>query len=554
MLGATSPFPSPTPIPLPQLPPPCTFGLPAKFTGYRRYQSDAIVRGFLSPTRFTAQAAPVGFGKSLNAVLQAVLRGERTVILTATKGLQDQYHREFAAIGLVDQRGRDNYPYCGNIPGTNQYTCETGPCLGGIACRFKNKGCLYDAAVAAFNSSQLAVTNYAWWLAVAGNPNIAPPQFLVLDEAHDAPAQLENALAFELWDNDARKYLTPHPQEQEPGDMYVNGAWAGWARAESSRLSAMVDGMAKTRLTQESFPLYKTLKRLAGNLQRLSTAGPSVAWVWDRMDRSRGWKFAPLDPAQFAEPELFRGVPRVLLTSGTITPKTLVQLGLTPTNTNFQDYPSPFDPSRAPVTLLDTKIRNTKNITDEEFMSLIATMDNIIGSRLDRKGIIHTVSYGRQELILANSQWAGIMYANRRKTRGVAMDAYSAAEVVAAFKAAPAPAVLVSPSVTTGWDFPGPQCEYQLIPKLPFPDMSGRILQARVKSDPGVTNHICAVELQQMCGRGMRMESDRCETFILDASGRWFFGNGNKHYFNQSFWQFFRWGREGEVPPPAPKL
>lgn len=540
------------------LPPPVYFGLPGKFTHYRQFQDTAILRGHLSPARFVAQSAPVGFGKSLNAILQTILRGERAVVLTATKGLQDQYYREFHQMGMVDQRGRDNYPFVEDH--TGKLTCESGPCMGGIFCKYKQRGCPYDAAVAAFNASQLAVTNYAWWLAVAGNPNIKSPAMLVLDEAHDAPAQLENALAFDLTDTDIRKYLSQPPEDQHPEDTFVNAPWSTWARVEATRLGGLVDAMAQNGTARTQPSQFRAIKRLAQGLGKLATASPSTLWVWERLDYDHAWRFAPLHPAQFAEGALFRGVPRVLLTSGTITPKTLTQLGLEPRNTDYQDYPSPFDPRRAPVVLLPTGIRNTRDISDEELGSLITTIDNIIAGRLDRKGIIHSVSYARQEWVLRNSRYAPIMFANRRKRRGGgngvghALDVESAAAVVQRFKQAPPPAVLVSPSVTTGWDFPGPECEYQIIPKLPFPDMSSRIMRARTKVDPEAATHACAVELQQMCGRGMRGERDRCETLILDASGRWFFGRPNAHHFNLSFWQFFQWGREAQLPAPPPKL
>ena len=38
--------------------------------------------------------------------------------------------------------------------------------------------------------------------------------------------------------------------------------------------------------------------------------------------------------------------------------------------------------------------------------------------------------------------------------------------------------VLVSPSVSTGYDFPGRECEWQFICKVPFPDGRAKIQQA----------------------------------------------------------------------------
>lgn len=539
-------------VPALLLPPPYTFGLPGKFSTYRKQQDVAIVRGVTSPARFVAQSAPVGFGKSVNVVMQAVLRGKRTVVLTATKGLQDQYLAEFKSMGLVDQRGRDNYSHPTH---TGAYTCESGPCMGGLNCQYKGNGCPYDAAVGAFNRAQLAVTNYAWWLACAGNDKIVAPDFLVLDEAHDAPAQLENTLAFVLQDRDIRAYLPTAPAT--PADeFFLDSAWASWARLGVSMLSPEIAKLRQLaqakRLGSDGAKQLKTFQRLQHHLSMLQTAGPDCLWVYERLHNPGGWMFNPLHPAQFAERFLFRGVANGLLTSGTMTPKTLHTLGLTPDNTDYQDYPSPFDPARAPIYQFTTGVRwdNRTDAADVRYM--IALMDNVIDQRRDRKGIIHTVSYARQQQIMDVSRHVGMMYANQRRKKGVQdVGAHTSAGVVHAFKGAPPPAVLVSPTVTTGWDFPGPECEYQIICKLPFPDASGRIMRARAVVDPEYAAHLCAVEIQQMCGRGMRGPTDQCETLIMDDHAKWFLGK-YRHLFNSSFWQFVR--RIDMPPQPPPKL
>jgi len=530
------------------LPPPAEFGLPSKFKTYRRHQVAAIVRGVTSPARFVAQSAPVGFGKSVTVIMQAVLRGKRAVVLTATKGLQDQCLREFASMGLVDQRGRDNYAY----PPDPTLSCESGPCMGGIACALRGTGCPYDAAVTQFNRARIAVTNYAWWLACAGNPKIVTPELLILDEAHDAPAQLENVLAFQLSDADIRVHLTP-PPDTPVDEFFADEAWAMWARHAHATLAQRAQGLQdqarQTRGNVRIAKLLRTTQTLMRNMALLGTAGPECLWVYERVNAPGGWIFNPLHPAQFAERVLFQSVPDVLLTSGTMTPKTLHTLGLTPTNTDYQDYPSPFDPTRAPIYQWTTGIRWDHRTDAQDVRYMIAMMDNAIGRRLDRKGIIHSVSYARQRQILDNSQHVAVMVHNQRRQKGDNTQDTAAAPVIAAFKAAPPPCVLASPTVTTGWDFPGSECEYQIICKLPFPDASARIMRARAKADPEYAAHLCAVELQQMCGRGMRGPTDQCETLIMDDHSRWFLRK-YRHLFNSSFWHFVKYIDSVPVPPP----
>jgi len=247
----------------------------------------------------------------------------------------------------------------------------------------------------------------------------------------------------------------------------------------------------------------------------------------------------------------------VLLTSGTLTRSTATQLGIHPDLLDYQDYPSPFNPNRAPIYRYNTGIRWDNRTSREDQLFMISLMDNLIRARMDRKGIIHTVSYERQKLICAASQYGGVMRGNspaqkkgyRTAGYNAANDVNSTAAVVGAFKSAAAPALLVSPTVTTGWDFPMRDCEYQLVPKLPFPDGSSRIMRARAKVDPDYAANLCAVEIQQICGRGMRGEMDQCETFIMDEHAKWFLGK-NRGLFNRSFWDFLRVCDGPPAPPP----
>jgi Rad3-related DNA helicase len=142
-------------------------------------------------------------------------------------------------------------------------------------------------------------------------------------------------------------------------------------------------------------------------------------------------------------------------------------------------------------------------------------IDQIIDRRLDRKGIIHTVSYARVDLIKQWSRHRDIMMTHQTATTR---------DVVADFKRARAPAVLVSPSMATGWDFPYDECNYQIIGKVPFPDSRDKVLQARTKIDPVYSYYITMQSLVQASGRGMRAEDDICETIVVDDHISWFIG------------------------------
>ena len=87
------------------LPAPSAFGLPPQFRDWRPGQAEAVLE-VIRPwqRRFLVHAQPTGFGKSAVYMAAASQATGRTVILTATKALQDQLLREF--VGVVNYQSR----------------------------------------------------------------------------------------------------------------------------------------------------------------------------------------------------------------------------------------------------------------------------------------------------------------------------------------------------------------------------------------------------------------------------------------------------------------
>jgi Rad3-related DNA helicase len=78
---------------------------------------------------------------------------------------------------------------------------------------------------------------------------------------------------------------------------------------------------------------------------------------------------------------------------------------------------------------------------------------------------------------------------------------------------------LVSPTVTTGWDFPG--LDYIIVGKIPYPDTKDLVLQSRHVEDKDWSAYLAMDTLVQECGRGTRSSTDKCEILILDDSWLW---------------------------------
>ena len=190
-----------------------------------------------------------------------------------------------------------------------------------------------------------------------------------------------------------------------------------------------------------------------------------------------------------------------------------------------------FPASRRPLYHLPT-VRMKHGITQDQMLWWVNKIDQIVDRRTDRKGILHTVSYKRAEFFLQHTRHLDIAFLP---------PAISLRDAVAAFKGdtdefrrgqlggairdrliSGQIKLLISPALSTGFDFPGDSCRYQIIGKVPFPDTRSKVLKAREKIDKDYGPYVAMQQIVQMCGRGMRSADDWCENFIIDDNWTWF--------------------------------
>lgn len=518
---------------------PRDLGFPPKFQSWRLHQDRAILNGLDSQRRFVAQAVPTGGGKSPAYVAQALLSGVRCAILTSTKGLQDQLLDDFAGIGLVDIRGRANYD-CRLAPGM---TCEDG---AHVRCQHDGSGaCAYYNAYARAANAPLVVTNYSYWVLVHKyGKGLGHFDMLVLDEAHNAPDEVCSVMSQSFSSEEILYTLqSDFPRAESPLP-----AWRIWAKTLLPRAEELRDRRAeflRDRAATASLREIRELGRIKGLVTKLHViASAQGDWIAEaNPQKTGGYHLDPLWPAPYVEEILFRGIPRVLAVSATVLPKTCELLGIRPAELDFQQYPSTFPPERSPFYYIPTCRVDHRSMLKLDYVDLwVRRIDQIIAGRLDRRGIIHTVSYERKNLILSNSIYSEFMVAH------VTRDAMRQAQY---FKRLAPPAILLTPSMSTGYDFPYESCEYQILSKVPYPDTRSSIMQARTKADKSYGPYITAQQLVQSAGRAMRAKDDRVENFIIDDHIRGFIAS-QRDLLPPWFLKLYR--RKETVPPAAPKL
>lgn len=497
---------------------PSDLGLPAKFDRFRHIQREALDWFTSSSCPVMAAQLPTGSGKTLFANACAALTTSKSAYLVATKALQAQVHKDFEPFGMRDIRGRANYA-C-----TNYKNCDDG---FEQECSLSNTtGCPYTRAVTDAQLSRIPETNYAYWLYSQGVRNKAfeGTELLICDEAHNIESQLSGFASVKVYAKELSIYGGILPFNEKSGVMSDTEAckFVNWAREALDTI-----GDSDDEEDEDLADRCRRISKMSGN------------WVWQFDDRGHV-TFEPVRLAGFTQ-KLFAGVPRVLLMSASLSEFTLRLLLAKDIEYEYRAWPPVFPQDHAPVYHIPTVKLNWRS-TDDDYKKILEAADAVISGRGDRKGIIHTVSYARSKRALQHSRYAGRFIWNE--------DSATLADRLERFRTAAPGAILVTPSVEEGFDFPADQCEYQIVLKFPFPNETQRVIKERCIQIPGYRLHYAAQKIVQIRGRPIRSYYDRAETFILDNAVKQLSGPEGRSYLPSGFRIF----TVASIPPAPPKL
>lgn len=522
----------------PQRMTPESVGLPEQFDAFRPKQEEAL--DFLSRAtkRVRAICAPTGSGKSVIAVADSLRAKTPTAYVTDSRSLQDQVMDTFGCIGATDLRGRANYD-CLLKEDDPSYTCEHG-----YAARCPYKGtvhCPSSQAEMRAAASSLVVTNYDKWIhARKYSQGLSHIKRVIFDEGHEMPNALARAMQITLRSHEIQDTLQVSFPPVHDAEFF--STWKPWAVAARA-VAEILTLQARSKLVGSDIKSawvkhFTHMQHLTRRLGILATANANN-WVVEEMSGGKGYQFDVISPGRYAESALLLKVPEIVVMSATLRPKTLYMSGIGKDQFEFKEFLSDFDPKRCPIYYIPTMRVDSRAPTLDP---LWIRLDQIASARRDRNGIVHTISYARRDPILAHTRYASSMFLNERGEPPT--------EMILQFKDSYPGAILVSPSVGQGHDFPFKAAEWQFICKIPFPPPS-KILSARMEHDPEYRCYIAMQKLVQAAGRIMRDSADQGETFIPDEHCDWFLPR-YAHLAPKSFGQFFT--RVSVLPQPPHRL
>jgi Rad3-related DNA helicase len=158
---------------------------------------------------------------------------------------------------------------------------------------------------------------------------------------------------------------------------------------------------------------------------------------------------------------------------------------------------------------------------DTSWPKMARKIADIVERYPDDPILIHTVSYAFTQFLQQRMRANGriITYRTSRDRIGA----------LTRFKKS-GNGILLAPSFERGIDLPYDECRVVIIPKIPYPALKDKQVNARLYQPGGKGWYILetARSLIQMCGRAMRFDDDACEIYLLDTQ------------FTEQIWKRYR--------------
>ena len=527
---------------------------------------DMIDSAIKSGYRHIFLEAPTGFGKTPVAITLARHLGS-SHICTATKDLQTQYRRDFPFV--VDVKGRSNFPCIVKEDMGLDESCNYGPCIKDESydCSYKTRlsdyrvegqGTLHEAVkLDSFaerryeekirlkpklvelnwkpchyyhqkwigNLSTHTVYNYRYFLSdifYAGATQ--KRKLLVLDEAH----QLENEVG-DFRSFTVRKNMLPFLKMHMPdSNIEEIETWLDLCIKLKERLfefTEKAEGIIERSNQKVALEPY-TEKNLidALELEKNLTAvindlrANKSNWIVSGIQRDSANQLVkvtltPLDVSSYFDAILDKGSVSLFMSATILSKDYLCKTtGLEPDKVKFiRVEDSDFPVKNRPIHMMNVAWLSAKTM-NASMPKISQAVDNIMSIHRNEKGIIHTTSYSQLQFIRDNVSKEN---ASRLIETASSIDR---SEVLKKHYESDKQTVLISPSLHLGVDLKDDLSRFQIIVKVPYPDLTDKKIAAKKDRDPKWYTWNTVLRLVQAYGRSVRSSEDHATTYVLDSS------------------------------------
>jgi ATP-dependent DNA helicase DinG len=537
---------------------------------------DDIDQSLKSGYKFLFLEAPTGFGKSAVAVALSRFLGS-SHLCTSTKDLQTQYSRDFSY--LYEVKGRNNFPcIVKEDMGINE-SCDYGPCLkdDDYDCIYKTRLSDYEVRAEGTIYESIDINKYAlkkyhdkarqhsqlvridWkpcvyfhqkWISIKSSHTIYNYKYffsdlfyssgvnkrklLILDEAHTLESEVSAFKNFIINKEYINRFFPKlNLPENNPLDV---DTYIDFCKHLKESFSKYVDKAEisipneknKTEIDVNEKNLIDAIayeKNLSVFLEDLNSNKDN--WLVtnliknDKDNKINRIKMEPLDVSKYFTDIFDKGSLSLLMSATILSKDNLCKaVGLKDDQVKFiRIEESEFPVEHRPIYLMNVAWLNARTM-NESLPLLAKVIDNLLTVHKNDKGIIHTTSYSQLQFIknnISKDNSSRLIETNPKIDRN---------EMILKHFQSAKPTVLISPSMYLGVDLKDDLSRFQIIVKVPYPDLTDKKISVLKQRNPKWYEWNTILRLIQAYGRSVRNSEDYANTYILDSNISYLLRNG----------------------------
>ncbi len=537
---------------------------------------DDIDQSLKSGYKFLFLEAPTGFGKSAVAVALSRFLGS-SHLCTSTKDLQNQYSRDFSY--LYEVKGRNNFPcIVKEDMGINE-SCDYGPCMkdDDYDCLYKTRLSDYEVKSEGTIYESIDINKYAlkkyhdkarqhsqlvridWkpcvyfhqkWISIKSSHTIYNYKYffsdlfyssgvnkrklLILDEAHTLESEVSAFKNFIINKEYINRFFPKlNLPENKPLDVDTYIDFCKHLKESFSKYVEKGETLTpneknKTEIDTNEKNLVDAIayeKNLSVFLEDLKSNKDN--WLVTNLiknpkdNKINSIKMEPLDVSKYFIDIFDKGSLSLLMSATILSKDNLCKsVGLRDDQVKFiRIEESEFPVEHRPIYLMNVAWLNARTM-NESLPHLAKVIDNLLSVHKNDKGIIHTTSYSQLQFIknnISKDNSSRLIETNPKLDRN---------EMILKHFQSTKPTVLISPSMYLGVDLKDDLSRFQIIVKVPYPDLTDKKISVLKQRNPKWYEWNTILRLIQAYGRSVRNSEDYANTYILDSNISYLLRNG----------------------------
>ncbi len=545
---------------------------------------DELDQALKSDYKFIFLEAPTGFGKSAVAVALSRFLGS-SHICTSTKDLQTQYNRDFPYLSEV--KGRNNFPCIVKEDMGIRESCEYGPCLkdDDFDCIYKTRMSDYDVKSEGTIYENVDINNYAlkkyydkakehsqlvkieWkpclyyhqkWISIKSSHTIYNYKYflsdlfyssgvnkrklLILDEAHTLESEVSSFKNIIFSKESLVRFF---PKINLPDNKQTDvETWIDFCTGLKDQFTRYVEKSANilgsggnNNNNNNSQDIHVSEKNL---IDAINYEKNLLTFLEDLRINKENWlvtnitkneidnklsriKLEPLVVSSYFTDIFDKGSVSLLMSATILSKENLCKaVGLKNEDVKFiRVENSDFPIKNRPIYLMNVAWLNARTMS-ESLPNIVKVLDNLLSVHKNDKGIIHTTSYSQVQFIknnLSKENLSRLIETNPKFDRN---------EMILKHTQSTKPTVLISPSMFLGVDLKDDLSRFQVIVKVPYPDLTDKKISVLKQRNPKWYEWNTILRLIQAYGRSVRNADDYANTYILDSSVSFLLKNGKE--------------------------